>query len=192
FQVFNVVAAAFAGRALIFIGRVRWFSNSQPVIFLAISLPLAALTYSSLRALPQFWNLSQRAVNDYELGTALSRISEPGQLVATVPSLMGDPRVIYYSRRHGWVFPDPYRNWEMLPPHGESAIQAFENLRVQKTRWFAVARSPIDGHRPPKDFWEYHRPLIEYVERTCERAHVSPPGTIYRILTPEEIAEKNK
>jgi len=192
FQVFNVIAAAFAGRALIFIGRIRWFSNSPPVIFLAISLPLVALTYSSLRALPQFWNLSQRAVDDYELGKALSQVSQPEELVATVPSLMGDPRVIYYSRRHGWVFPDPYRNWEMLPPDGESAIHAFENLRLQKTRWFAVARSPIDGHRPPKNFCEYHNQLIEYVERTCERAHVSPHGIIYRILTPEEIAEKRR
>jgi 4-amino-4-deoxy-L-arabinose transferase-like glycosyltransferase len=192
FQVFNVVAAAFAGRALIFIGRIRWFSNSPRVIFLAISLSLVALTYSALRALPQFWNLSQRAVDDYELGKALSQISQPGELVATVPSLMGDPRVIYYSRRHGWVFPDPYRNWEMLPPDGESAIQAFENLRLQKARWFAVARSPIDGHRPPKNFWEYHKQLIEYVERTSERADVSPHGIIYRILTPEEIAEKRR
>jgi hypothetical protein len=192
FQVFNVVAAAFAGRALIFVGRIRWFSNSQPAMFIAISLPLIALTYSSVRALPQFWNLSQRAVDDYELGKALCRISQPGELVATVPGLMGDPRVIYYSHRRGWVFPDPYRNWGMLPPDGDSAIQAFENLRLQKTRWFAVARSPIDYHRPPKNFWEYQRQLIEYVERTCERAHVSPHGIIYRILTPEEIAEKRR
>jgi len=190
FQVFNVVIAVFAGRALIFISRIRWFSHSPLVVFLAILLPLAVLIHSSLGALPQFWHLSQRAVDDYELGRKLSRISQPGQLVATVPGLMGDPRVIYYSRRHGWVFPDPYRDWSMLPPDGDSPIKAFENLRLQKTRWFAVARSPIDGHRPPKNFWEYHRKLMEYVERTCERTSVGPHGIIYRILTPEEIVQK--
>jgi hypothetical protein len=191
FHVFNVVAAAFAGRGSILIGRIPWFGRSPTMVLLKISIPLIALTHSSLGALPQFWRLSQRAVDDYELGKALSKISKPEDLVATVPSLMGDPRIIYYSHRHGWVFPDPYRDWSVLPPDGNSAIQAFENLRLQKTRWFAVARSPTDSRHPPKNFWQYHRKFIEYVERTCERAAAGPHGIIYRILTPEEIAAKS-
>jgi 4-amino-4-deoxy-L-arabinose transferase-like glycosyltransferase len=39
------------------------------------------------------------------LGIALARISEPSDLVVTVGNDIGDPGAIYYSRRHGWVFP---------------------------------------------------------------------------------------
>lgn len=190
FHVFNVLAAAFAGRGLILIGRIPWFGKSPTMILLKISLPLLALTYWSVGALQHFWRLSARSIDDYELGRALFRISQPGDLVATIPSEMGDPRVIYYSHRHGWVFPDPYRDWTMLAPNNESSIQALEDLRGQKTRWFAIARVPTDGRRPPKDFWKYHRKLIEHVERTCERTAFGSYGTIYRILTPEELAMK--
>jgi hypothetical protein len=190
FHVFNIVAAAFAGRALILIGRIPWLGKSPTMILLKISIPLIALTCSSVGVLQHVWRLPPRSVDDYELGKALFRISQPGDLVATIPSEMGDPRVIYYSHRRGWVFPDPHRNWSMLPPDDNSSIQALEKLRLQKTRWFAIARFPFDGRRPPKNFWEYHRKLIEYVERTCVRAAFGSYGTIYRILTPEELAKK--
>ena len=180
--VFNVVAAV-AGRALIFIGRIGGSATHNPHFMQ--SHPSIALTYRRLEPCHSF---GTSAEGSYLLGGVAESASRIGGTVR----LMGDPRVIYYSHRRGWVFPDPYRNWGMLPPDGDSAIQAFENLRLQKTRWFAVARSPIDYRRPPKNFWEYQRQLIEYVERTCERAHVSPHGIIYRILTPEEIAEKRR
>jgi hypothetical protein len=190
FHVFNIVAAAFAGRALILIGRIPWFGKAPNMILLKISIPLIALTCSSVGALRYFWRLPPRSVDDYELGKALFRISQPGDLVATIPSMMGDPRVIYYSHRRGWVFPDPLRDWSMLPPDDDSSIRALEELRLQKTRWFAIARLPFDRHLPPKNFWEYNRKLIEYVERTCERAAFGSYGTIYRILTPEELAKR--
>ncbi len=190
FHVFNIVAAAFAGRALILIGRIPWLGKSPTMILLKISIPLIALVCSSVGALQYFWRLPPRSVDDYELGKALFRISQPLDLVATIPSEMGDPRVIYYSHRHGWVFPDPRRDWSMLPPDDDSSIQALEELRLQKTRWFAIARLPFDRHQPPKNFWKYHRKLIEHVESTCERAAIGSYGTIYRILTPEELAKK--
>jgi 4-amino-4-deoxy-L-arabinose transferase-like glycosyltransferase len=190
FHVFNVVAAAFAGRALILIGRIPWFGKSPTMILLKISIPLIALTCSSIWALQLFWRLRPRSVDDYELGKALFRISQPGDLVATIPSEMGDPRVIYYSHRHGWVFPDPYRDWSMLSPDDDTSIQALEELRLQKTRWLGIARFPFDRRQPPRNFWKYHRKLIEYVERTCERTASNTHGTIYRILTLEELRNK--
>lgn len=190
FHVFNVVAAAFAGRALIWIGRIPWFGKSQSMTLLKISIPLIVLTYSSIGALQFFWRLRPRSVDDYELGKALCRISQPGDLVATIPSEMGDPRVIYYSHRHGWVFPDPYRDWSMLSPDDDTSIQALEELRLQKTRWLGIARFPFDRHQPPRNFWKYHRKLTEYMERTCERTGSDAHGTIYRILTPEELRNK--
>jgi hypothetical protein len=190
FHVFNVVAAAFAGRALILIGRIPWFGKSPTVILLKISIPLIALTCSSVVALQLFWRLRPRSVDDYELGKALFRISQPGDLVATIPSEMWDPRVIYYSHRRGWVFPDLHRDWSMLPPDDDSSILALDQLRLQKTRWLAITRLPFDHHHPPRNFWKYHRKLIEYVERTCERTASDTHGTIYRILTPEELHSK--
>jgi hypothetical protein len=135
-------------------------------------------------ALQNFWHARPTSVADYELGKTLLRISQPGDLVATIPSEMGDPRIIYYSHRHGWVFPDPHRDWSVLSPEDDSSIHALEALRSQKTRWLAIADRPLDRHLPPRNFWTYHRNLVEYLERPACGPH-TVCGTIYYIPTPE-------
>jgi Dolichyl-phosphate-mannose-protein mannosyltransferase len=80
------------------------------------------------------------AEHDYELGLALRQVSQPDDLVVTMAHVLGDPIVIYYSQRRGWLFPppSPTRDIIELPEDDSESIRAFEELRAEGARWLGI------------------------------------------------------
>jgi len=116
----------------------------------------------------------------YELGTALERISQPSDLVVTAANATGDPVVIYYSRRRGWVFPPvwPGANpWEDIADEA-AAIQLFERLRFEGAQWFGIVAEQRRKYR------EKTPRLLKHIEDTTELGAENRDWTIYRFLPP--------
>lgn len=91
------------------------------------------------------------AQQSYELGVALSRISQPTDLVVTAANWSGDPVAIYYSRRQGWVFPPawPGVDWVKDIEDEPAAIKLFDRLRSQGAKWFGIASEKEKSTRKP-------------------------------------------
>lgn len=114
----------------------------------------------------------------YELGIMLREMSQPGDLVVTMASDLGDPNVIYYSRRRGWTFPpaDNDIHWDRFPENDNDSIRMFEDLRQKGADWLAIAAER------DQDFWSHHPKLVAHIKSTCEYQTGDQSGIIYRIL----------
>ncbi|PSP36569.1 MAG: hypothetical protein BRC57_01290 [Cyanobacteria bacterium QS_8_48_54] len=124
----------------------------------------------------------------YKLGSALQQVSQPGDLVVTMASELGDPNAIYYSQRRGWVFPPASNdiNWSHLPENDSESIRMFESLRLKGADWLGIA------NEQKKDFRSEHPNLAEHIQRTCQFHSRSKDYYICRILTPEEVKKRSK
>ncbi|MEI2296681.1 ArnT family glycosyltransferase [Ensifer sp. MJa1] len=183
FHIFNVAMAALAGRGLILligIGRER-------------SLRVRALRLAAIAAvivvggtLPGL-SLMKKPYADHgeRLGTKLSELSRPGDLVITATPTIGDPVAIYYSRRRGWVFPPGggETEWSMLM-EDDDAIAALEDLRARKATWFGITKNARDMQR--RKLIEYNSGLIAHLDKTAERVVDDDTMLIYRLARPAE------
>jgi hypothetical protein len=117
----------------------------------------------------------------YKLGLALRQMTKSDDLVVTMANAIGDPVVIYYSQRRGWIFPPvgSGKTWTQLPEDDNKAIRLLDGLRAQGAGWLGI----VNEHRD--DIWKNHPLLAEYIEHTCELKQESPEWVIYRILPPE-------
>lgn len=130
---------------------------------------------------------SSYAEQSYELGLGLRSVSRSGDLVVAAGNMIGCPVAIYYSGRRGWLFP-PYqdiKDWENLPAEAE-AIEIFERLRGEDAKWFGIVNERKDS------VWKYQPGFARHIESTCELVQTNDDATIYRILTPEEVARLRK
>jgi hypothetical protein len=142
---------------------------------MSIILAMHALEMSHLRSLYHPY-----ARESYELGTALARISQPSDLVVTVANAIGDPVVIYYSRRRGWVFPPVWPGadaWEDIADE-PAAIRLFDQLRRDGAQWFGIV-----GEQKTK-FRETTPRLLAHIENTTELVDENRDWAIYRISSP--------
>jgi Dolichyl-phosphate-mannose-protein mannosyltransferase len=123
------------------------------------------------------WVYRPYARHSYELGAALARVSQPSELVVTVADAIGDPVAIYYSRRHGWVFPPawPGIDWAADIVDASEAIKLFDQLRFAGAKWFGIVsaqRNKIAASTPQ---------FLVHIESTAERIYEDRDWEIYRI-----------
>ena len=113
---------------------------------------------------------------DYELGLALRRVSQPRDLVVTMASVLGDPIVIYYSQRRGWLFPPPpVEDVTALPEDDHESIRMFDKLRAQGAAWLAMVASQ------QAELKRDHPLLLAHFQRTCRLDQRNPKWFIYSI-----------
>lgn len=193
FHIFNPAVAALAGQGIVAIVALVaavvppmlpeqsvWHRHAKSAIAIfCITAAIATITgvghvrLKSLYARPY-------GQESYELGLMLRAVSEPDDLVVTMASDIGDPNVIYYSRRRGWTFPPASNDidWSRLPEDDADSIRMFEDLQSRGAAWLAIARER------QKDFWTQHPQLVEYVEGNFERQSEGNAGWIYRMQRP--------
>jgi len=107
---------------------------------------------------------------DHELGIALSRISQPSDLVVTVAHLIGDVVPNYYSGRRGWAFrADPCAD-------ESAAIQLFDQVRFQGAQWFGIVAEQRTK------FGDCAPAFLSHIESTTELVDENRDWAIYRVL----------
>src|SRR5438874_8908107 len=118
------------------------------------------------------------AKHDYELGLALRQVSEPHDLVVTMATILGDPIVIYYSHRRGWLFPPPSRSRDFieLPEDDSDSIRGLEVLRAEGARWLGIVAAQHAKLR------QKHPLLLAHFERTSRLYRRDPKWRIYSII----------
>jgi len=114
---------------------------------------------------------------DYELGLALRQVSQPHDLVVTMANVLGDPIVIYYSQRRGWLFPPPSPSRDILelPEDDSESIWAFEELRTEGARWLGIVAAQHAKLR------QKHPLLLAHFQQVCRLYQRNPKWVIYSI-----------
>ncbi len=176
---FSPFVAAFAGRgmaSLVYAGNAgAWLKIARAAAIGSIAI-LCSLGIVRKLEFPS-------ARDSVAMGRALERLSRPCETVVTVASDVGDPIAVYYSRRFGWVYPEGggKRPWNFFQEQGEKAIAEFESLRKRGANWFAAVAAPIDDSHPRRNFWDYHRQLVDHLNATCELVEKTDQYVIYRV-----------
>ena len=91
-------------------------------------------------------------------------------------NVLGDPIVIYYSQRRGWLFPPPPTvDLIELPEDDRESIEMFEELRARGAAWLGIV-----GQQRAKRRQKRPR-LLAHFERTCRLYQRNPKWFIYSI-----------
>jgi hypothetical protein len=93
-------------------------------------------------------------------------------------SALGDPIVVYYSQRRGWLFPPPSPSRDIieLPEDDSESIQAFEELRSEGATWLGIVAAQH------VKLWQKHPLLLAHFERTSRLYRRDPKWRIYFII----------
>ncbi|WP_394888636.1 ArnT family glycosyltransferase [Mesorhizobium sp. AaZ16] len=178
-HVFSVPLAAFAGRGLIV---ATGLQDPDLTKFKAMArIGVAALFLLLLGSRPALDYLkTPYAYAGYELGTELSALTKPGELIIAVSSTVGDPVAIYYSRRRGWVFPPGggQSDWSVFIDDSE-AIEKLRELRSQGAKWFGVTRNAKDSKG--RKFFDHHKGLKAFLEKNSTQVKESKNYVIYEL-----------
>jgi len=187
FHIINPAAAALAGHAIVSIGSFLPRAIRRPAATVTTAAVLLAVFWSGQMALPALVQPSGPldATQSYRMGLALRQVSQPGDLVVTVPSDIGEPIAIYYSGRRGWTFPPSWPGvaWASLPQDDDEAIRLFEDLRTQGADWLGIVAEHED------ELWQDYPVFAAHVEHTCELVSRPPDFVIFRILSPGELGD---
>jgi len=176
-HLFDPPAAALAGHTIVtaasYAKRYVGLYASRALVMTFV-IAIAVTGYSSLK--DSFQSYSE---SGYKMGLALRQMAEANDLVVTFPEFLGDPVAIYYSRRHGWVFP-PASTWEEIPREWDDAIQNrnairwLHDLRKKGARWIGIVR-----HQKDK-IWRLNPDLADYIQREFELHAEHPEYLVYR------------
>ena len=187
FHIINPAAAALAGHTLIVmaLGANRIARALGSLVTVAIILLI--ITGFGQKHLKDMYNPPWGSTKNYKLGLALHQVSDPEDLVVTIPFGTTEPVAIYYSQRRGWSFPPAWPGvgwWDGKIEDDQEAIRLFEELRTQGADWLGIVNSRQDVLR------ENNPKFMQYIERTCELKQETSEYVIYRILSPEEVARQ--
>ena len=181
FHIVNPAGAALSGYAIItissFIAKILRPSGGVLVKKGIITASLIIIAVSGTMRLKRMYYPA--AGHDYELGLALRQVSQPHDLVVTMASALGDPIVVYYSQRRGWLFPPPSPSREdfiELPEDDSESIRAFEELRAEGARWLGIVAAQHAKLR------QKHPLLLAHFERTSRLYRRDPKWRIYFII----------
>jgi len=190
FHIFAPAVAALAGQGIVvvtsFAGSIiswfvlrsrQWLANAKTAIFATIiAIFLTAILHTGHVKLKTLYSRPY-GQESYELGLVLRESSQPGDLVVTMSSDLGDPNVIYYSRRRGWTFPpsDLDLDWSQLPEKDDDSIQMLEGLQERGADWFAIAGTQ------ERKLWSEHPKLVNYIEANFVLHGRYGFGRIYRV-----------
>jgi hypothetical protein len=186
FQIFNPAIAALAGQGLVLIWRLGLRNSRARSALVLVGLTLVIIVGLGQGALqPMYY--PPDAAQGYRLGLALHDISRPDDLIITLANDPRNPIALYYSKHRGWVFPPAEidREWNWLAKDDALSIRQFEQLRAQGARWLGIVNDR-------EDFWVEHRDLYNSLKKTIEFKVKTADYVIYRILTPEEVANVTK
>lgn len=177
FHLFDPPAAALAGHAIVTLGsQVKRYVGRyvSQVCVMIIVMVIAVSGYSTLKAWYQ--PISE---SGYKMGLALRQATKPGDLVVTFTDILGSPIAIYYSRRHGWVFPPAY-TWQEITVDWEDVIQTeqaiswLRELRAKGARWVGIVRHQKDR------IWRLNPDLAAYLQRDFELHKEQSEYSIYK------------
>jgi hypothetical protein len=180
FEIINPPAAALASHAIIttasVVTKVTPASVRSLLKATVIAVCLATIALLGATRLRRWYYpyLEQ----SYELGLALRDVSQPRDLVVTIPYNLGNPIAIYYSGRRGWPFPppNPTRDFIEMSPDDSESIELFEQLRLQGATWLGIVATQETTLR------QKHPLLVAHFEQTCCLYRRDPKWVIYRIL----------
>jgi hypothetical protein len=178
FHIINPAAAAVSSDAIMtiasFFARIVRSSSRVVVRTRVIAVSLIIIAVSGTIALIRM--CYPYAKQGYELGLALRRVSQPRDLVVTMANVLGDPIVIYYSQRRGWLFPPPpVVDVTELPEDDRESIQMFEGLRARGAVWLGIV-APQQAKLK-----RGHPVLLAHFQRTCRLYQHDPKWFIYSI-----------
>src|SRR6266480_579098 len=178
FHIVNPAAAAVSSDAIMtiawFITRIVRSSSRALVRTRVIAVSLIIITVSGTIAFIRM--CYPYAQQGYKLGLALRRVSQPRDLVITMANGLGDPIVIYYSQRRGWLFPPPPTvDVTKLPEDDRESIQTFDELRADGAAWLGIVAPQQAKLR------QSHPRLLAHFERTCRLYQRNPKWFIYFI-----------
>ncbi len=179
YHIFSVPLAAFGGRGLLLIARATENRPSWPWFYMRMGV--LGATVVGFGTLPGTAIMKRPgAMAAFELGSDLERITQPGDLVIAMAPNVGDPIAIYYSRRRGWVFPPAggQNDWSIFYEN-DVAIASLENLKAAGAKWFGVPKDTHDSLG--RDFFDHHKPLVDYLERTAKRVADEETYVIYKL-----------
>ena len=179
FHIINPAAAALSSDAIMtiasFFSRIAQPSAPLVVRIKVIVVSLIIIAVSGTIALIRM--CYPYAKQGYELGLALRQVSQPRDLVVTMANVLGDPVVMYYSQRRGWLFPPPpVVDVTALPEDDHESIRMFEELRVEGAVWLGIVGPQQTRLR------REHPLLLAHFERTCCLYQRNPKWFIYSII----------
>jgi len=183
FHLVNPPAAALAGHAITSFAKVASRYIQFPALVIVLTAIVLAITSGfRYKALSHGFNPYYAQTQEgYELGVALSQITQPSDLVVAVAEEIGNPIGIYYSQRKGWVFPPVWSEaewWDDIKDDG-AAIESLEELRQKGAKWFGIA-----AHQKNK-ILQNNIELAQYIQQNCDLYRENSKWTIYQLPPPK-------
>ncbi|MBD2028341.1 glycosyltransferase family 39 protein [Leptolyngbya sp. FACHB-711] len=177
FHLANPAAAALSGHAILSIASLFRRRSQTPVVLACILTILLVIGLFGHRRLPSVY----RPVLEpsYRLGIELQKLAEPDDLVVSIADEIGNPVMIYYSHRRGWIFPPAWSEipwWDDLAAgQDQDLISLLEELHNQGSDWIGIVTSQYEKLRASNS------KFIEYIEQNFELKYSGDAGLIYRI-----------
>jgi 4-amino-4-deoxy-L-arabinose transferase-like glycosyltransferase len=187
FHLFDPPVAALIGHSIFVISSfLKRVINSSAALGILIAI-LLIIAGQGEKNIQHYYNFYPE--DDYKLGLALSRISQPEDIVITMDQDIGSPVSIYYSNRHGWIFPPESwefssqvdSNWDEGIKDDSEAIRILETLRDQGADWLGIVNSQ------KTKIWQENPQLVTYIEKTFELSEVTSQYIIYDISAPRKV-----
>jgi 4-amino-4-deoxy-L-arabinose transferase-like glycosyltransferase len=130
------------------------------------------------------WMYHPYAGESYRLGGAVARVTPPQALVVSFAGDLGDPTLLYYSRRRGWVFPParPNSAWGKLPDDDAESVRLLGELQAEGAAWVAIVESQwarLQQERP-----RFHEHLVG----VCVEVQMLDAGRLCRLAAGPEHA----
>lgn len=179
-HVLHVPVAIFCGRGLIALAEIGGVALSSLLGIARLAVMLVAVVALSL--VPLVPRLKDPQGEEARLmGQRLDQLAAPDDLVIAISPEVGDPIAIYYSRRHGWVFPPGGgdKTWSVFVEDNATAITQLEKLRNEGARWFAVTKNAKDWKK--RLFVEHHAGVLAYLDQNAEKVEDTSNYLIYRL-----------
>ena len=178
-HILSAPIAIFAGRGAVFAVSLGDKRSAAILGLRSVALFIFVVATASFPLLDVM--KSRPAQNALRLGERLRTISQPGDLVIAISPDVGDPVAIYYSRRHGWVFPPagPNINWTVFVETDGEAIAELEQLRAGGAVWFGAVKNAKDEWG--RNFITHHAGVIGHLNATARLVDDNDAFVIYKL-----------
>lgn len=174
-HVINPAIAALTGHTLVQLARLSGKFGQKFAIATVTALLLLILGIGQQK-LANMYHPAWDSFTNYKMGLALKKISQPEDLVVTIPTGTTEPVAIYYSQRRGWSFPPHEAGWwgnEILDEN--LAIELFEKLRFEGADWLAIAKNR------QVNIWQSSPNFAKHIETVCKIYQSDEKWIIYQI-----------
>ena len=162
---------------------------SRQYVVIAVTagmLVLFSMVSHARASLNEMYHLSWKD-ESYQIGIILHDASREGDLVVTIASDIGDPNMLYYSKRRGWTFPPARANtdWSTLPESDAESIRIFDDMQLQGAAWLGIS------DRQLKNLETHHPKLINHIRQNSQRHSQNSFGAVFRISLRDRVHTAN-